>query len=375
MGRSKVFTWHDRVDQEWSVSIDSNLPIPDQCAIPDELEEQSTRWHGNAVLLSWHGQSHSSADGGMPLELQARAEFEEHATHGWKKVSWSRVLLAGINYVAVMDLPFDMGRFRWVDAARCLTGRSSDICTAHLPPPTNISADIHCTRCAIRVRLMATFARQQLQRCHFFRIRFRRTSLDDETAFQWEVMSRLALDIDGKCCIDATLGAEDGLEEGMDYVFSVQVSSNMRRSQWSEESAVTTFGVPLVFHDLPTEAALAVQASTTTSVTFTWPELIAPQVLSPRSFSPAGSPQLACRLDLSQRLQNGGLQHRTSVLLEEGDDQSASPTRASVYHLQPNTEYQATLCVRFLRLGMRKWQSTGLTASFVTPPAETPKRR
>merc|ERR1711865_816149 len=118
-------------------------------------------------------------------------------------------------------------------------------------------------------------------------------------------------------------------------------------------------------NEFPNEASLSVCANSAVSVTFKWPQLVAPQVLSPRSLSPAGHPELAYRVDVSQRLSHGSLQHRTTVLLDEWEEQAGVPTEASVFHLLPATEYHAELLIRFSRLGTRRWQSTGLSASFV----------
>jgi len=57
----------------------------------------------------------------------------------------------------------------------------------------------------------------------------------------------------------------------------------------------------------------------------------------------------------------------TTLLIEEAEEGGGLPTEASVYNLLPATEYSATLSVRLARLGTRKWQATGLEASFITP--------
>jgi len=370
VARSQSFQWREQIDSEWSSYADWSLPLPVQASVPDELEENSTRWQGSAVLLAWP--EGYSGDDRMALELQARAESEAeaHSVLGWFTVPWVRVRLSGIDYVSVHDLKFHRGRFRWYDMIRKACGPASDPCLAHLVQPPSPSVDVICIRSAIRVRVQITLPKQLQQVVESFRIRYRPQAAAGEAPAKWRTSEPRALSADGSGRFCQCFGEEDGLQQGWQYAFSMQVGSHGRRSQWSDESPLLLYDVPLAFDNLPAGAVLAVQATSLTSVTFRWPEFLAPAVLSPRSLKPAGSPGLECRLDVSRCLPDGSFEHRTSILLEEDDRRSGPPTQASVFNLAPGTEYRAWLLVRCTRLGTRSWQATGLTASFVTPHSD-----
>mmetsp|Transcript_123841 Transcript_123841/g.246394 ORF Transcript_123841/g.246394 Transcript_123841/m.246394 type:complete len:1760 (-) Transcript_123841:93-5372(-) len=386
VARSATFRWQPRLDEEWSAAIDWSIPVPVQQGLPEDLEESSTRWQGNAVLLAWP--EGMPAEEGCSLELQAREELEAHAVLGWKPVEHSaRVKLAGIDYVAAYDLPFQIGRFRWRDPGRpAALSPASEVCLAQIPAAPRPTADVFCTRCALRVRVYAPLTRQQAQLSASFRVRYRSPATITEPPTPWRVLVGRSHGRDGQAGVnsigntlaDTHLGEDDGLTLGGMYVFCMQLSADCgRRSQWSEESAPVQFDAPVAFGEAPAGAQLVVQAATLTSVTFTWPKLVPPAVVSQPGSRRTARPALECRIDVCRCLADSTVELQTSALVEEDDkDGRGAPTEASVFNLLPATEYMAELSVRFQRLGTRRWQSTGLTSSFVTPAEqEAPKSR
>ncbi|CAE8646773.1 unnamed protein product, partial [Polarella glacialis] len=390
VARSEPFQWPAQLDDEWSTLVDWSLPSPCQRALPDdgELEESSKRWQGKAVLLSWPEGCWAPPVG--RLQLEAREESAQgHAVLGWKQVNWVRVRLAGHDYVAACELPFASGRFRWRRSADIgssgTPGPCSDVCVAFLPAPGLPVAEAFCSNSSLRVRLRAPLLPQGLpQPATSFRIRYRTVGSpgigSNDGPGNWITLNCQPL---GRgSTLDVALGEADGLEPGRSYTFAAQlVTASGRRSRWSANSAPLLLELPITFGSLTAEPSddhgsreggLTLQAASLTSVTFSWPEFIPPAVLSPRGTAPSRRPPpaLECRLDVSRRLPSQGtLEHQTSLLLE-GEPGAAPPTKATVFHLWPATEYFAELSVRFARLGSRRWQSTGLTASFLTPNHE-----
>lgn len=360
------------------MSVDWNLPVPAQASLPEDLEDNSTRWQGCSVLLSWPNGIPSGET--CPFELQAREEVEDHPVFSFRPIGWNRVRLLGTDYVAVMDADFEIGRFRWVDAATGLPGPVSDLCVTHLPslpPPTS---EVFCTRSAVRIRIRSVLPRQhsqqysqhqQQQQSMTFRIRHRIPASFGVPAAPWCVLGSQLLNREGGSgvSIDTSLGEEDGLVLGEPHILCVQLASGCgRRSAWSAESRPLFFDAPLSCGAPEAAAELSVKAATLTTVTFKWPVLVPPEILSPVTFSPAGRPALECRIDVYRCLPDGSLEHRTSALTEASEKEGIERlTEAKVFNLAPSTRYRAELAVRFARLGSRRWQPSGLTTDFVTP--------
>jgi len=251
------------------------------------------------------------------------------------------------------------------------------VCLAQIPAAPRPSAEVFCTRCALRVRVYAPLTRQQAQLSSVFRVRYRSPATITEPPSPWQVLvgqyhgrdGRAGISSIGNTLADTHLGEEDGLQLGGTYVFCMQLSADCgRRSQWSEESAPVQFDAPVACGEAPAGAQLVVQAATLTSVTFTWPKLVPPAVVSQPGSRRTARPALECRIDVCRCLPGGTMEPQTSALVEEDErDGRGAPTEASVFNLLPATEYMAELSVRFQRLGTRRWQATGLTSSFVTP--------
>merc|ERR1711871_320512 len=136
-----------------------------------------------------------------------------------------------------------------------------------------------------------------------------------------------------------------------------------RRSVWSVSSLPICFDAPVAVAPRCT-GTLEVTAQSLTCVRFRWRAITAPVVSSPRSLVPTGAPRLEYKLDISRCLEGGGLDRQGSVLLEDSP-QGVAPSEVDVHALCPGTKYFAALAVRFVRLGARKWRTTGLTASFM----------
>jgi len=376
VGRSSAFHWHERLCEEWSMQVDRALPAPEQAAVPQELEESSTRWQGSSVLLAWPAIA-AAGDGCGQLELQGRGEVDEHAVLGWRALQWVRVRLDGADYVAALDVPFQSGRFRWRHSARPVPGPASDVCLAHVPATGPPTAEVLCTTCALRARVRAGITREQQRAAPSFRVRHRRLGGAAGGPQGWRALDMQTVGNGAPGCLllEALLGEEHGLVQGESYAFCVQLVSDCgRSSRWSAESEAVLFGVPVSFSADVAASELAVEAASARSVTFRWPRLSAPTVLRPRTLTPAGPALLECRLVVRRRRADGALEDHTSALLEAGED-SEPPAEAKVFNLLPATEYAAELSVRLARLGTRAWQPTGLEASFITPPEpERPRR-
>lgn len=357
--------------------IDWSIPAPSQVVLREDMEDGSTRWQGSAVLLAWPATTTSEATrpatttseaAPCPFDLQAREEVEDQPVFGFKSVSWTRIRLSDVDHVAVTDLSFDACRFRWCLPDSKVPGPVSDLCIARLHATLAPSAEAFCTPSAVRVRLRVALPKPHggSQQAAYFRVRHR-IPPSITSAPAWHALPVRALVKEaGAVVIDVALGEEDGLEQGALHVFCVQLSAECgRRSQWSDASPPLLFDAPVACGGPSEGATLEVRAAALTTVTFRWPELVPPEVFTANGLTPVGRPVLECRVDVYRCLQDGGTQHRTSALAETAD--GVPPMEAIVYNLAPSTEYKAELSARFLRLGTRRWHSTGLVASFVTP--------
>merc|ERR1739845_206016 len=103
---------------------------------------------------------------------------------------------------------------------------------------------------------------------------------------------------------------------------------------------------------------LLVEALSPSSVRFWWRELNGPPAFSPRKQTPAGTPRLEYRIDVSHCLNNGGLERHRTVLFEDAAN-GIAPFDAIVHGLLPGAKYFAVLVTRFARLGCREWCRTG----------------
>ncbi|CAJ1341617.1 unnamed protein product [Effrenium voratum] len=335
VARSPRFQWPTRLSEEWSLMVDWSLPIPRQVLIPDdgELEESSQRWLGRAVLLAWPREE-------AKLLLEMREDSQRtHQVFGWKEWPWVRIRLQGVDYVAACDLPCDVVRFRWRGngTPNGTPGPCSDGCTAHLAAPA-VSAELSLReKLSVELRAEARGERGDVG----VRARYR---LVPGHGSGWRVLLPQA-------SRTYVLGQEDGLQPGRTYVFAMQLLARGRRSQWSE-TAPLALQLPL---GLELDAKLTVVARRTTSVTVSWPEL---------SSLPDQS-QVEFRLDI-HRVMDATSEHQTSVLLE-GADGKPPPCEATVFNLCPAAEYSAELFLRCVRLGSRRWLTTGLCSHFITP--------
>ncbi|CAE7571748.1 Znhit6 [Symbiodinium sp. CCMP2456] len=342
VARSKPFQWPN-VSEEWCCLVDWALPRPQQMLLPDgALEESSPRWK-RSVLLSWPSMEQ--------LSLEVREENPlVHQVLGWKKAAWVRIRFNDTDYVAVFDLPCDLGnlvRFRWMDTACGSVGPSSDICIAHLPPP-KLSVEAVDRTGSLQVRLTADTDTPMAPAAVFLQVRFRTTS-GRPTPSTWSPGILFPLPSQRKFTVD--ISKTHGLVSGKIYVFSAQLLSSTRRSQWSAETVPLSLKLPAI--TVP-GGELTVQAKSVTSVTCSWPKL------SPTS----GAFEIEFRLDVFKQLPDG-LQHQTSVLVDCKDGKSVC--EATVFNLQASTEYVAQLSLRLTRRGSRRWQSTGLSTSFIMP--------
>ena len=204
---------------------------------------------------------------------------------GWKMTTWVRVRFNETDYVAVFDLPFDLARFRWRGRS---TGPSSDVCIAHIPSPSLSAETLYQGALQVRLTVDAPPSWAAL-------VRFRFRTSGRLTA--WTQLQERPLELRSKRLHH--VGEPDGLHPGKSYVFSAQLLSSTRRSQWSAETLPVFFKIPLV--TVPGGTELAVRAKDPTSVSFSWPGM-----------SPTA---LEFRLDVFRKLPDG-LQHRTSVLAE-----------------------------------------------------------
>ncbi|CAE7206379.1 Znhit6 [Symbiodinium sp. CCMP2592] len=342
LARSKPFQWPN-VSEEWCCLVDWALPRPQQMLLPDgALEESSPRWK-RSVLLSWPSIEQ--------LSLEVREENPlVHQVLGWKKTAWVRTRFNDADYVAVFDLPCDLGnlvRFRWVDRACGSVGPSSDICIAHLPPPKLSVEPIDRTG-ALRVRLTADTDAPMAPVATFLQVRFRTTGGRPEPS-TWSPGILFPLPLQRKFTVDVS--ETHGLVSGKIYVFAAQLLSTTRRSQWSADTVPLSLKLPAI--TVP-GGELTVHAKSVTSVTCSWPKLS----------STCGSFEIEFRLDVFKQLLDG-LQHQTSVLVDCDDGKSLC--EATVFNLQASTEYVAQLSLRLTRRGSRRWQTTGLSTSFIAP--------
>eukprot|EP00929_Paragymnodinium_shiwhaense_P084510 TRINITY_DN45188_c0_g1_i3.p1 TRINITY_DN45188_c0_g1~~TRINITY_DN45188_c0_g1_i3.p1 ORF type:complete len:539 (+),score=97.40 TRINITY_DN45188_c0_g1_i3:190-1806(+) len=185
VARSEEVLWPESSREEWTREVDWTVPVPVQVPLPADLEDSSHRWNAaNAVLLAWpavrlEGGEDEEAGGqesphsthapeAAPYDLEAREEYEAHPVFGWMPAPWVRIRLSGVDYAAATDLPFQRGRFRWrlrptsedgqggvASSAAAGAGPSSDLCIAHVPTPGQPSAEVFCTRSAVRLVVTA----------------------------------------------------------------------------------------------------------------------------------------------------------------------------------------------------------------------------
>ena len=214
--------------------------------------------------------------------------------------AWVRIRFNETDYVAAFDLPCDLVRFRW--RGRSL-GPSSDVCVAHIPSP-KLTAETICTE-ALQVRVSAETL---VPWASFARLRFRAAGRPSN----WTHLPMQPLEAGPRSKL-ITIGEADGLHPGKTYVFSAQLLSATRRSQWSSETTPVCFKlVPAV---LPAGAELAVRAKRTTAVTFSWPEV--------------GQKGMEFRVDVFRGLPDG-LRHQTTLLVEEVNGKLASEAGMSL---------------------------------------------
>lgn len=375
VARSLPFRWPVSFDGAWSLAVDAALPVPAQVAIPEELEDHTTRWQGSGVLLTWPAGVTPCGSDTCPLQLQGRDEAEADPIHSFAAVQWTRVRFGNTDFVAATEVAFERGRFRWFDICRELPGPSSDLCVAWLPTSPMPAVEVFCTRRAVRVRLTVHQHQQHRPEITCYRIRHRVPAAGAVPASPWRLLRprplpREAVPV-GALLRDVTLGEEDGLVTGEWHVFSLQLQAHQsRRAPWSPDSRAVLFDVPL--GSVAAEGgALQVQALTISTVCFEWPALVPPEVFSPRRLTPGGVPRLECRVDVDGRVADGGFEHRSSALSESTGHGSVEefvpPTEAKIFNLSPATEYRAELKVRFPDIGSRAWRSSGLSANFITP--------
>jgi len=336
VARSSCLRWPS-IDLDMCIPVNWTLPVPEQAAVPEDSEEHSTRWQGNAVLITWPAVLSS----GAPLTLEMREEAEDDPVYGWKVANWTRVNFSGCDFVVVVELPFTRGRFRWRDSSSI--GPVSDVVVAFVPTAQAPATQVFCTRQQIRVRVQAA-VKSAFQAMAVFRVRHRKLSGPGEPPFPWRVLpEQMMIRV-----IDATYGEEDGLEQGAQYVFGYQLVDGHRRSLWSADSEP----VLLALSAFESPGALSVHATTPTSVTFRWPQFSVPL-------------ELEFRLDVYRCFPEHE-EHQTSSKLGQGEDDD-NPVEATVCHLLPSTQYRAELSLRAFLGEKRSWHPTGLTASFVMP--------
>ncbi|CAK9117573.1 unnamed protein product [Durusdinium trenchii] len=349
VARSKHFQWPSRLSEEWSCIVDWSLPLPLQVLIPDEeLESSSQRWHGRAVLLSWPSGA---------LQLEVREETQNvHQVFGWQSCRMIHIRLFGVDYAAACELPSDLVRFRWRREAAAAPGPCSDVCVARVAVP-KVTAELVAPGVSgpgrLRVRLRVEGGSEAvLCRIRYRDVQGEQGEQGDERS--WKFLAPRPVS-SAKFTVEV---GEDHLKQDTSCVFSVQLLSRCRRSQWSPETSPIEIKSPKLEEN---PGMLSITARNSTSVTISW-ELQQLQA----SMTVAQSLQLEFRLDLFKISEEAPPEHRTSILIEgEGNKQPAC--EAKVFNLWPATEYSAELFARCVRPWTRRWQPTGLKSHFITP--------
>lgn len=233
---------------------------------------------------------------------------------GWQSCRMIHIRLFGVDYAAACELPSDLVRFRWRREAAAAPGPCSDVCVARVAVP-KVTAELVAPGVSgpgrLRVRLRVEGGSEAvLCRIRYRDVQGEQGEQGDERS--WKFLAPRPVS-SAKFTVEV---GEDHLKQDTSCVFSVQLLSRCRRSQWSPETSPIEIKSPKLEEN---PGMLSITARNSTSVTISW-ELQQLQA----SMTVAQSLQLEFRLDLFKISEEAPPEHRTSILIEgEGNKQPA----------------------------------------------------